>query len=72
MDQKTVGDVARSVVSFILGFFAVKFGLDEATVAGLAAAVGALVVAVWPLIFPKPPAVVVVTTPTVPPAPPPA
>lgn len=63
MNSGTLADVVRSVVTFVLGFFASKF--DPGTIAQIAGGVAAIVVAVWPMIFPS-------STPTVPPPPPPA
>ena len=65
LDPKTLGDVLRSILTFVGGFLVSRGILDEATMVTVAGAIAAMLVALWPVFFGKP-------TPPPPPEPPPA
>ncbi len=52
MDPRTIGDVTRSVLTFALGFLVSKGYIDSEALTAIVSAAGALVVAVWPIVFP--------------------
>jgi hypothetical protein len=53
MDPKVLGDVTRSVLTFALGFLVSKGYIDSEALTAIVSATGALIVALWPVFFPK-------------------
>lgn len=54
MTSDQVGGIVRAIVAFVLGYFAIKWHLDGATVTALAADAAGIAVVVWSVITNKP------------------